>query len=541
MPGNRRWVTAVLRGREAVTVLTAEHKASGLVVRGLAHRAARAGDEDAERAAMRGALLDARKQARGAGITVTALNARTAVMREAQFPLFTPDELVAALQSEARRHIPLDLRESAFDYQVLARDEQAQVTHVLLVAVPRRNLVDTVEPMSRVGAEPWIIDVEPLAAVNALLHFEPLESEQALGLIEITQNGLTFTLLSADGHFLTRTVGAYDNEPGAELVAATADPFQQRDADRRFNDPLAAGESSVTDADRLTLDVRRTLSFFQQTLGRKPRMRLRVVGPNPLRSEVIARLQSALQIDDISTAPVDRIPFAKNVRAPEALVTGESADLLVAFGLALRHISPKGTQRPWLAINVYPDRGRRQKRERSRMVGVAAASFVLALNAGALGFLLLATQNLARNVRSSAAEVEHIKAEAVRVQSTAGHALAERETLDKRRTTRMVWSPALVATASRLPWSLELTSVALASASAEDTLGTAITIRGIVVQSTNADPFGPVTEYVENLRESPTMQRLFPYVDIINTWEATTTGSTTRNFEIRCSRREQVR
>ncbi len=223
MRGGKRLVTGVQRSRDAVTVLTAEHRPAGVTVRALVRRDL--GPEetsgDGLAAALRAAFGEARKQAGGLGTVVAALPARTAVIREAQFPGLSREELVAAIQGEARKHIPLDLREAEFDFQVVSRDEERKAMQVLLVAVPRRNVAEIVEPLARAGAEPWVVDIEPLAAVNALLAALPLGENEALGLLEVGAHGSTFTLVSEGGHFLTRSVGtAYGPGDGADAAHA---------------------------------------------------------------------------------------------------------------------------------------------------------------------------------------------------------------------------------------------------------------------------------------------------------------------------------
>ena len=169
------WVTGITRGRDGVTVLTLEHRGEGPVLRALARQpiAVDAPDEDVADA-IRAALAEAKRQAGRTGRIVASMPARTTIIRQAQFPQLPQNELVAAIQGEARRHIPLDLREAGLDFQVLAQDVHQQQTRVILVAAPRRSLTEQVAILNRAGAEPWIVDAKPLAAINALLRQRPL-------------------------------------------------------------------------------------------------------------------------------------------------------------------------------------------------------------------------------------------------------------------------------------------------------------------------------------------------------------------------------
>jgi Tfp pilus assembly PilM family ATPase/Tfp pilus assembly protein PilN len=535
MQGRARLVTGVVRGRDSLTILTAEHDAHGVTVRAVVRQdVPHDADGAALTTALRATLAEARKSAGGLGCIISVLPARTAVVREAQFPILSQAELVAAIQTEARKHIPLDLRESDFDFQVVSHDEQLKAMHVLLVAVPRRNVVDLVTPLAQAGAEPWIVDIEPLAAVNALLHLDPLASDEALGLLEVGTFGSTFTLVTAEGHFLTRSVGSGYTADASGLGAASNISPQGAVSDR---------ERRSAEADPLALDVRRTLTFFQQVTGRKPALRLRVVGPRKLRDQAAVRLSAALELTCTVPAPLDHVRLARGVVVPEELHGEAAMELLVALGLGLRvPIKAPQPAKPLFAINVYPDRARRKRRERKRMGYVVAASLVVAVNVFALGFLLLATRNLAAFVREDVAELERIKARTTQLAQAGGANGAARETLERARAARHTWSPALASVAASLPSSLMLTSVGLAGStvSPDDSLGTTLTLRGIVMQA-GSDPYAPVTAYVESLRALPDMQHAFPVIRLASTWEARTVDAVVRNFEIRCAMKEQMK
>ncbi len=580
------WVTGVARGRDGVTVVTLEHRGDTPVVRAVARRPLAVDavlDEVAD--ATRDALADAKHQAGRTGRVVAAMPARTTVIRQAQFPHLETGEMVAAIQGEARRHIPLDLREAGLDFQVVAQDQQQQQTRVVLVAAPRRNINEQVEMLDRIGAEPWVVDAKPLAAINALLRQSPLSPEEALGLLEVSPKGATLTLVTNEGHLLTRGVGLGYGErdpglspkpfdPDAETVeeSAARQAARASEVGRTSGNALAGpstnvrpealaakpgspsltkgrrtvdstpAPSGVAGLERLAQDVRRSITFFQQVIGHRATMRLFVVGTAERREEVSSYLSTVLSLPCLTPHPLAGLEQPNGLKLPEGADGAFAGDTLVAVGLALRTTTRGDAPSTTFRVNLYMERGRREARARKRMLSTVAGSALVMLNALALTFLLLATHTVQGYIKADAKEISAVKDRTQRLIASCGARGAARHTLDVARSNRPLWSPSLAGVAGAAPHGLTLSSVSFAGGlptAPDDTASATLTIRGRV-DGGGADPYGVVTRYVESLRHSPAVKNSFPVVKLSSTWEDHAAGPVSRNFEILCAKKEAV-
>jgi len=177
------------------------------------HRTERAG------AALRELL---RKQGLGRaqlGRVAVGVGWKETALRETELPPITPLELERALPYEARNHLELEGMESpvlagqvlgaATATAVLEAEPEARGTRVLMAAVPRARRDWVVAVLAQAGLEPEVVDLEPLAALNALFAELPPHAavDEAAGLLDLGGRHAALHIASRRGGLLTRTVG----------------------------------------------------------------------------------------------------------------------------------------------------------------------------------------------------------------------------------------------------------------------------------------------------------------------------------------------
>lgn len=168
-------------------------------------------------------------------------------LRETELPPITPAELTQALPFEARNHLELENMESpvlagqvlgaATATAVLEAEPAAAGTRVLMAAVPRLRRDWVVAVLAQAGLEPEVVDLEPLAALNALFAELPPDAAvgEAVGLLDVGARHAALHIASRRGGLLTRTVGP----------DAPADPASPQEHGYRLK--LSAGiEQTVT-------------------------------------------------------------------------------------------------------------------------------------------------------------------------------------------------------------------------------------------------------------------------------------------------------
>ncbi len=138
-------------------------------------------------------------------------------LRETELPPITPAELARALPYEARNHLELENMDSpVLAGQVLGAttalldaEPAAAGTRVLMAAVPRARRDWVVAVLAQAGLEPEVVDLEPLAALNALFAELPPQTalDEAVGLLDLGGRHASLHIASRRGGLLTRTVG----------------------------------------------------------------------------------------------------------------------------------------------------------------------------------------------------------------------------------------------------------------------------------------------------------------------------------------------
>jgi Tfp pilus assembly PilM family ATPase len=149
------------------------------------------------------------------GRVAVAVSGEHASLREVLLPPMAEDELRSALPFEAKRHLGLeDMPHPILSFQILgtapaAEEGGAEQIRVLLAAISAAQRDFPLTVLRSLGIEPEVVDLEPLAALNALLASLAPEvaTGRAMGLLDLGNRQASFHLTQPDGWALTRSVG----------------------------------------------------------------------------------------------------------------------------------------------------------------------------------------------------------------------------------------------------------------------------------------------------------------------------------------------
>ena len=89
-------------------------------------------------------------------------------------------ELKAAMQFEAREHIPLPLEEVILDCAILNEKIEENKMLIALAAIKKTVVQERIVLLERCGIRPKIIDVDCFCLVNAFNHSQSLETKSRL-------------------------------------------------------------------------------------------------------------------------------------------------------------------------------------------------------------------------------------------------------------------------------------------------------------------------------------------------------------------------
>ncbi len=180
------------------------------------------------------------------GRIAVAVGGDDSSFREVILPSLSEVELRQALPFEAKKHLFLESMSSpVLDCQILGPappgEDGGMQIRVLLAAAPASGRDFPLHVLARAGLEPEVVDLEPLAALNALLAVAGPEADsgKALGLLDLGGRHAVLHITGRDGGVVSRPVG-----PGA--------PAKNR-----------AREDVASYAETIVERVRETLTFYR--------------------------------------------------------------------------------------------------------------------------------------------------------------------------------------------------------------------------------------------------------------------------------------
>jgi type IV pilus assembly protein PilM len=261
-------------------------------------------------------------------------------VRQFSLPNLSDDELASTMPHEARRHVPVSAdTEIAFSYQLLGRDPDQGRVEILLGACPRSLVRDAVGAAEGAGLTPEIVDVAPLAGLNAILHARE-EVDEEVGYLDIGAQGSTLSLYRAAGFLLSRRIPVGGESMTREIADRLKVPADQADAMKRGESalPSAAKEGVVSLVQKslgeLAAEVKQSISFFDQKAGRRGLGRLALGGGGARIEGLAPAIEEAV---GIPVKMVDPIPqSARNAKLPaddSVRLANQSGELAVAVGL----------------------------------------------------------------------------------------------------------------------------------------------------------------------------------------------------------------
>ncbi|MDO9464047.1 MAG: type IV pilus assembly protein PilM [bacterium] len=151
------------------------------------------------------------------------VSGQSVIVRYIRVPKMSEEDLSASLKYEAAKHIPFDMNEVEFDFQVLDNvASETNMIEVMLVAVKKDLINQRLELLKACDLEPVIIDVDSFATINAFEHaLSPVfkKKDNVISLINIGAQMTNISILDNGTSRLTRDV----NIAGADYSRAISE------------------------------------------------------------------------------------------------------------------------------------------------------------------------------------------------------------------------------------------------------------------------------------------------------------------------------
>ena len=272
---------------------------------------------------------------------VTGISGTNASVKQITTMDMPSDELNSSMMFEARKHIPMDGTDAVIDYQVLGPNKsEVDKIDVALIACTKGVSNTHLDLLKEVGMKPGIVDVDPVALINAFVHTHSLPDEGAVVLLDVGAVSSSLIIWGIQDMFFTRDLpnGVHtmikdiSNRKSLDYLTAQSKLYKFGvDAFKKSSD----SEGSISVAERTALDnfvedVRRTLRFYAKSTNQSHFTGIYLSGGGSGITGLDSFIQNQLQLDTVQFNPFS------NLELKEELVTENPCQYSVAVGLALR-------------------------------------------------------------------------------------------------------------------------------------------------------------------------------------------------------------
>ena len=310
------------------------------------------------------------------------------IVRQAELPAMTEEDLRAALQFEAQELIPIPVEDAILDFQIIEESLGAdgeRRTRILLAAAQRDMVRSHLAAVEGAGLGAQSVDVVAFALVRALtLGVSGFEDDGRAEAIVCIGGGVTNVVVHEAGvpRFVRVLLVGGDDVTEAIARELDVDMDAAEDLKRRAN--TASSDQSVARAGQVVADrmaplveeIRGSLDYYTAQAQSAPVGRVLVTGGGSRLTGLMERLQSQLGGRVEPARPLANLAIG-NVKLSQEELADYEPLLTVPIGLALGGEVQRGLRR----ISLLPAEvaAAREQRNQAVLVGGVVGGLTLLL------------------------------------------------------------------------------------------------------------------------------------------------------------------
>ncbi len=281
-----------------------------------------------------------------------SISGQNVIMRFTKLPVMTPDELEQTVRIEAEQYVPYAIDEVSITHAVLKNvdeDEEGGGKFLILLVVAQKDLVNSyTDVLKSAGITPEIVDVDTIAAINALedsfgqtAHSQ--EGGEVVAIIDAGARTTNISVLKSGVLMFTRNIPIAGNNITEMIKDVMKQEFDQAESIKLEEAEVSIGESGgneiaevvKTTVEELASEIRRSFDYFKAQ-SREPLIhRIILSGGSANLRSFNTFLMNELGVDVNMGNPLEGI--AVTTPDPDELYNNLQ-QYTVAIGLALRGV-----------------------------------------------------------------------------------------------------------------------------------------------------------------------------------------------------------
>ncbi len=269
---------------------------------------------------------------------VTSVGGVSTAIRQVELPKMSAKELSSSVDLWSRNYIPFDIKEVQLDYQVFGFDRSSRKIRLILVAVIKDHVRQHIDLLHEANVDPVLVDVNPLAIMNAFLFNEEIGGDEWIILLDVGDRNTTLCIYSETGQYFVRNLMISGSDFTRDIQRKLGLPYG--DAERCKRGELMAPEGKsgfgrLTEIVRPSLDalikeVRRSLTYYENQARTKGFSQIVLTGGSVLMEGFPEYLGENLGL------PIKVLDPFKEIETGGISIPGPASQFALAVGLALR-------------------------------------------------------------------------------------------------------------------------------------------------------------------------------------------------------------
>jgi type IV pilus assembly protein PilM len=269
---------------------------------------------------------------------VTSVGGVSTAIRQVELPKMSAKELSSSVNLWARNYMPFDVKEVQLDYQVFGFDRSARKIRLILVAVIRDYIQKHIDLLHQANIDPVLVDVNPLAVMNAFLFNEEIEDHECIIVLDVGDRNTTLCLYSEKDPYFVRNLMISGNDFSRDIQRKLALPYGDVERYKRGEIILPEEEEisrGLVDLIRPSLDalikeIRRSLTYYENQAKTRGFSQIVLTGGSAQIEGLAQYLGNHLGL------PVRILDPFKEIETRDVPIPGPASQFSLAVGLALR-------------------------------------------------------------------------------------------------------------------------------------------------------------------------------------------------------------
>lgn len=252
-----------------------------------------------------------------------------------------PDnELLQALELEAKKHVPLDGTEAIIDYHHIGKDpNELDKINLLLTTTTKDKIKDHAEILKNSGFKPGIFDTDPIALCNLLKYSYDLPETGANVILDVGHSSTTLVVFGNNTTYFSREIEIAGNHISQSLVRNNKIRYSEAEQEKHkkginvFDSDTDNNEQSISVEKRTILndlvdEIRKTLRFYMKSNSQAFFNQFYLSGGCSKMPGFDSFVSDSLNVKVEFLNPMNKIDYEKSLDNP--------SEYSIAIGLALR-------------------------------------------------------------------------------------------------------------------------------------------------------------------------------------------------------------